>query len=163
MRSDPSKVLVPRLGARIEERRQRTGLRIDRGDVRPLVPIAPQARQREVVEHGRATVLQCDNVIRLVAVRGERLGKAAVLTARPGPASHGRTEIGTDGVGQLAFRARFSGDLDLEQDDEVLNPLEFLEFRSFLLAGHAGRVEREKPSQPILRSIGHVKVEHGDR
>jgi hypothetical protein len=69
----PGKVGHPVLGAWIEQRHQPPCLWIKRTYIGTFVPIAPQARPRQVLQMVFATVLTRHNVIGLVRMESESL------------------------------------------------------------------------------------------
>jgi hypothetical protein len=62
-----------------------TCYRINPGDIRPLVPIASVAREREIVRHGLAVMLAGDNVISDVPNSNSGLRELTILTATTSP------------------------------------------------------------------------------
>lgn len=61
----PAEVPAPFVAARVEERSQLTGARVQSGEVRTLVGIAPKSAQREIASDGGPTVFPRDDVVDL--------------------------------------------------------------------------------------------------
>jgi hypothetical protein len=57
------KMVVPLFEPGIEQRNGPSGVRVGPGVVRPLVPIAERAEEREVIQLGRAKVLRGDDTL----------------------------------------------------------------------------------------------------
>jgi hypothetical protein len=58
-------MLAPDMPAWVVQGGDKTGVRIDRGDVRPLLQVAPDATKAKILDLVRAVVLAPDNVIDL--------------------------------------------------------------------------------------------------
>jgi hypothetical protein len=78
-----SKVLLPRLRARIEERNDRAVNRINCRQVGAFTPIAFQASEREVVASRVAAMFEGDNVINMMGKGDILLMKQAILAPLP--------------------------------------------------------------------------------
>ncbi len=68
------KVIVPVLGARIEERNQLARLWIKRANIGAFVAIAAETGQRQIVGVSLTAMLQRYDMVRLVLMCGCRLG-----------------------------------------------------------------------------------------
>jgi hypothetical protein len=74
----------PFLAARIEQRGDPSGSRIDAGDVRSFECVAMEAGKSEVIRGRRPAVLAGNDVVDLERVVIAILGKAAIFAAPPG-------------------------------------------------------------------------------
>src|SRR5262249_21708554 len=79
-RAVPLEVSCPAVAARIEQPAEPAGERVGARYVRPLVPIAATAAERQVPRLSRPAVLPGDNVDDGESDTGSRLWQAAVLT-----------------------------------------------------------------------------------
>lgn len=78
-------MVVPHVLARVKEARQQTGRRIKPRDIRSLVEIVVQARQRQIFRNGCSVVLLSDHTVDLERENVELLREPAVF-ARVGGA-----------------------------------------------------------------------------
>ncbi len=82
-----SEMFRPQIAARVVKKRRLASGRIYRSEIRPLKKIAIAARQRQIVQHRLAAVLNSNDVVRLVRNNGILFVQSAVLAkpARPLP------------------------------------------------------------------------------
>ena len=78
-RTIPSKMIVPAVGARVEEVSSFAGLRIDGGEVWTLEPIALMAGVGKVLKGRRAAMLNRDNMVRFVWEERHSVGHPTVF------------------------------------------------------------------------------------
>src|SRR3972149_3259629 len=86
-------MVCPLLRARVEQRRDRPGLRIDRSEIATLVAIALKAGEGQVVQSGLTTVLDSDDMIDFVWVKAN-LRLVAVFAPSPGALYDGGAKRG---------------------------------------------------------------------
>lgn len=86
----PAEVIHPTLRARVEQRYDLLRFGIDARDVRPLVRVAPEARQGEVRFDGRTAMFLRDDVVDLELQRMVTAGHPAVFAAVPRALPHER-------------------------------------------------------------------------
>src|SRR5208337_1462837 len=63
VRAIPPEVTLPLIPSRVEQPGNPPGLRVNSGDVRPLVSIVMQARQRKIVERCGTAMLTRDDIV----------------------------------------------------------------------------------------------------
>ena len=61
-----AEMIDPAILPGIEQPSQETGLGVQRGDVRALVPVAENTCQRQIIQNGKAAMFATDNVVDLV-------------------------------------------------------------------------------------------------
>jgi len=84
----PGKMLIPDVGAGIEQANQLVGLGIIRRGIAPLGSVALRAAPTSVLERGFASVLPSPNMIDGVRQHGLRRRKPAVLASPRGPSGN---------------------------------------------------------------------------
>ncbi len=73
-------MFLPRLPPGVIERHDEVGLGVDGRDIRPLLQVAANAAQAQIVGIVRSAVLPSDDVVNLMGQNRRVLGKTAVLT-----------------------------------------------------------------------------------
>ena len=80
----PGEMLLPDILAGVEKSRQQTCIGVEARDIRPLVEVVIQARQRQVFGDGRSVVLLGDDVVDLEGQNVERLREPTVFAGALG-------------------------------------------------------------------------------
>lgn len=133
-------MFIPAILPGVEEPRQLTAVRINSGEIRPLVAIAPQSGERQIVSRAQTAVLPGDNVVDGKGSHMDRLRHMTVFAAFTGTLTNFDQEIPVHSFRPLRGRLLLEGTpgLGVPQGEEVCDVVEVFEL--FLLVGRQGAV-----------------------
>ena len=122
-------MLCPFLSTRIEKRDKFARCWIKRAYIRPFEAVATHASQCKIVRLCFSSVLARHDVIRFVLVERCRLREQAIFAAMLGPLYDELAQTGRHVGWQLWLLLQLLCYLRFEHDDNVLNVLQFIQFK----------------------------------